>query len=97
MKRHIRQLERELVLANPRVAKLLVSPTYSKLKKEWFTEIFLSYIVNAVDNEIQGNEDTHDVASITIDGASEEEAEEDCGETDTGTDDSDSESSESEC
>lgn len=87
MKRHIRQLERELVLANPRVAKLLVSPTYSKLKKEWFTEIFLSYIVNADDNEIQGDEDTHDVATIpTIGGEDEEDAEEDESSSFEGTD-----------
>lgn len=75
----MKQLEKEMVLAKPRCAKILVSPTYTKLKKEFLPEIFLSYIQNADDDEIQGDENTHDVATIPTTGADEEEGYEEGG------------------
>jgi len=90
MKKHIKTLERELVLANPRVAKLLVSPTYTKLKKEWLTEIFLSYIYkqDADDNEISWHQDTGDDATVPTSSVGEEEeiCEAEFSETDEGSD-----------
>ena len=93
----IKQCETDLVLENPRTAKLLVSPTYSKLKKEWFTQIFLSRFItkDADEHTLQGQEDPDDVQAVTLEcadhqEASDEEASSD-GEGDTSSEGSGSE------
>ena len=46
MKAIVKNIEKSMVLDNPRTAKLFVAPTYTKIKKEYFPEIFLAYILN---------------------------------------------------
>jgi len=90
MKAHIKAIEREIILKNPRVAKLLVSPTYTKIKKEYFTEIFLGYMYTHEEDE----EQVQEVSAVEVEtaGSSEDEEQEDQASTSTadeGTDDGD--------
>jgi len=56
MKAVVKNIEKSMVLDNPRTAKLFVSPTYTKIKKEYFPEIFLAHILNAPDDSQEGDE-----------------------------------------
>jgi len=88
------QAERRAVALRPSVSKLLVSPTYTRVKKLYMREITENivralYHNNADDNEGQGAGETSDVQSVTIDCASEEEDDEEevfDSETDEGSD-----------
>jgi len=85
--------ERRAVAIRPSVAKLLVSPTYTRVKKLYMREIIENivhalYYTNADDNEGERSGETDDVQSVTISCASEEEEEqqEDDSEADEGSD-----------
>jgi len=87
------EAEKRAVAIRPSVAKLLVSPTYTRVKKLYMREIVENivralYHTNADDNEGTGTGETTDDQSITTSGSSEEEEDEqesEC-ETDEGTD-----------
>lgn len=88
----IKMYERELVLKNPKVAKILCSPTYAKVKKEWFTECLLSRFIP---KDVDGNDEApvdaeeHSTAEIPTAGSAADEDAEDstCGsETDESAD-----------
>jgi len=72
--------ERAAIVARPSVAKLIVSPTYSRIKKLYLREIVQNvvecYYKNADDNERERTGETDDVQSVTISCASEEEEDE---------------------
>jgi len=72
--------EKRAVAARPSVAKLLVSPTYTRVKKLYMREIIENivtalYHTNADDDQGTGTGETDDEQSITISCASEEEEE----------------------
>lgn len=96
------QEEKRAVARRPQCAKLLVSPTYTRVKKLYLREItenivYALYHTNADDNEGTGTGETDDEQSVTVGSISEEEEDEESGsETDEGTDSSDNESSEGE-
>jgi hypothetical protein len=99
MFRELEFYERQEVVRRPLNAKLIVSPTYSRVKKLYLQEItenILSRItINADDDQREGTGETHDDEAITTDGVSEEETNEESEcETDEGTDAGDSEGSE---
>jgi len=85
--------EKKAVAKRPTVAKLLVSPTYTRVKKLYLREI-IENIVNALyykdadDNEGKGTGQTTDDQSITTSGSGEEEEEqqESGSEADEGSD-----------
>jgi len=92
--REIDTQERLAVVKRPTVAKLLVSPTYTRVKKLYLREIVENIILQEYtqyasneDGIIQGNEEER----------GEEEEDDDDTETDQSSEYSDSESSESEC
>jgi len=91
MPRYMDASERKAIVARPSVAKLIVSPTYARIKKLYLREIVQNvveqYYKNADDNERERTGETDDVQSVTISCVSEEEEdEEDECETDEGTD-----------
>jgi len=97
------EAERRAVAIRPSVAKLLVSPTYTRVKKLYMREIIENivhalYYINADDNEGEGTGESDLQQTVSFDCASseEEDSEEDC-ETDEGSDASGSEDSEGEC
>jgi len=99
MIRELEFYERQEVVRRPLNAKLIVSPTYSRVKKLYLQEITENiisqlHIQDATTSEEQQDSELHE--TITIDGVSEEEQEEDDCETDEGTDYSSSEDSEGE-
>jgi len=63
VRRYILQAEKDDVFLKPAIAKLLVSPMYSKIKKEYLPQI-LSHVIHkspdADDHAFQRNEDTGD-------------------------------------
>jgi len=70
--------ERAAVKKRPSVAKLIVSPTYARVKKLYLREItenilIAFYYKDADDNEGERSGETNDVQSVTISCASEEE------------------------
>jgi len=86
------EAERRAVAIRPSVAKLLVSPTYTRVKKLYMREIIENivhalYYKNADDNEGEGTGESELHQTVTFDCASseEEDGEEDC-ETDEGSD-----------
>jgi len=98
----VRTVEKEKVHENPRVAKLLVSPTYQKLKREWLKEIFMSYMTtyDADDDQVQGNEGAPDEqaepAECSDDSQEVSEASSEASASDTGSEGSSDEVSERE-
>jgi len=88
MRTIVKRIEKSMVLDNPRTAKLFVAPTYTKIKKEYFTEIFLAYILNDDHSREEERDSVHSAHG--------EEQEQDQGsETSSGSDDSSEESSQS--
>lgn len=90
--REIDDQERLAVVERPSVAKLLVSPTYTRIKKLYLREIVENIILTeytkryADDDEREGTGQSDIHQTITIDGfGSEEEDEEDDSETDGGS------------
>jgi len=67
-------LQREAILERPRIAKLLISPTYCKLVKTYLREIFLGYLINGSD-EVPRQEDADDEQAITLECVDNEETE----------------------
>jgi len=89
----MQEQERRAVAKRPSVAKLLVSPTYARVKKLYLREIvenvvYSIYKTNADDNERERSREASDVQSVTISCASEEEEEheENDSEADEGSD-----------
>lgn len=87
------EVERRAVAKRPSVAKLLVSPTYTRVKKLYLREITENivhalYHNNADDNQGEGTGETTDYQSVTIGSIGEEDQEQEDGlsETDQGTD-----------
>jgi len=88
----VSEVERRAVAKRPSVSKLLVSPTYTRVKKLYLREIvenivYALYHTNADDDAGTGTGETDDDQSITISsiGEEEEDQEGEC-ETDEGTD-----------
>lgn len=95
--------ERSAVKKRPSVAKLIVSPTYARVKKLYLREITENilmsfYYRNADDNEGEGTGESelHQTVSISCAGSEEEDSEED-SQTDGGSDCGCSEDSQGEC
>jgi len=95
--------EKRAVAIRPTVAKLLVSPTYTRVKKLYMREIVENivrsmYHKDADDDQGTGTGETNDEQSVTISSTSEEEEEyeEDECETDEGIDSSSEPDSEEE-
>lgn len=95
------QEEKRAVARRPQCAKLLVSPTYTRVKKLYLREItenivYSLYHTNADDYEGTGTGETSDDESIASSSTSEEEEEGTEGGSEQGTDSSDYEGSEGE-
>lgn len=85
--------EKRAVAQKPIVAKLIVSPTYARIKKLYLREITENIVVSlyhkdADDDKEQGTGETYDDATISTSSSSEDEEEEQDNEseTDQGTD-----------
>lgn len=84
----MRRAEKKAVIKRPSVAKLLVSPTYTRIKKLYLREITENildafyYKQNADDNTGQGTGETSDDESVATGSTSEEEEEQQEGDED---------------
>lgn len=95
------EVEKRAVATRPSVAKLLVSPTYTRVKKLYLREIVENIVTtlyhnDADDNEGEGTGETDDEQSVTVSVISEEEEEGTEGESVESADTSDYEGSEGE-
>jgi len=102
MPRYMDEAERKAIVARPFVAKLIVSPTYARIKKLYLREIVQNvvdqYYKNADDDEREGGGESELHQAVSIDSASSEE--EDCeedSEADEGSDAGCTTDSEGEC
>lgn len=88
LKRDITCVEAEMVTEKAHLEKLLVSPTYSRIKKTWLREIVTRTINNAYDHTCLEQDAERKVGEVNLPTAEERSSE---GETDSeGEDDSDS-------
>lgn len=84
----IERAERRAIVNRPSVAKLIVSPTYSRVKKLYLREIVENILIahykkDADDNEGQGTGETSDDESQSTGGSSEDQEEEQDNESET--------------